>query len=280
MNGRSAVTIQGAPPARVPALVRQAERPRVPWGARDVLKAAGVFVGLVLVEHLLILLLIHLWRELLQVVIGDLARVGLEPRLQVQAVTMVLADLALVAALWLCIVHPYHISWTLLGYRPVALRRLLLMPPAALGTVGLMALVLRVQDLLRRASLTNPQAQQVFSGVPHTSANLIVLLALLCVLTPVVEETLFRGVLYQMFVSRLGWRSARTSGNRSPWLRHGVATLGSAVLFALWHGLPVLVPCLILAGVVLAVVYEYTGSLYGSMLLHGLVNAASLMVVW
>ncbi|MBI4858897.1 MAG: CPBP family intramembrane metalloprotease [Candidatus Riflebacteria bacterium] len=95
----------------------------------------------------------------------------------------------------------------------------------------------------------------------HGAAALVVVLALV-VVAPIVEETLFRGVLFTAL------RHARFS-------RWG-AIVASALLFSLIHP-PLDAVAVIPLGMALAWVYERTGSLAAPVLLHGLANAAVLV---
>jgi membrane protease YdiL (CAAX protease family) len=81
---------------------------------------------------------------------------------------------------------------------------------------------------------------------------------LACVLGPVAEELLFRGVVYPAIRRRHSWV---------------IATLGSASLFAALHGNPVGFPSIFLLGCVLANLYERTGSLIASLAIHILHNS-------
>ncbi len=85
------------------------------------------------------------------------------------------------------------------------------------------------------------------------------------VVAPVAEEVFFRGFLYAGLRGRwgLGW---------------GLAV--SALIFGLAHLMPgVLVPIALL-GVVLAWLYEVTGSLWPSILLHMAINGLALVAAY
>jgi membrane protease YdiL (CAAX protease family) len=82
-------------------------------------------------------------------------------------------------------------------------------------------------------------------------------------LTPVAEEMLFRGVLYQSLRKHAG--AVR-------------ATFGSAVLFTVVHWWPAMVPEFLFLGIVLAVAFERTRSLYPSMVMHAAYNAAIIVL--
>jgi uncharacterized protein len=82
---------------------------------------------------------------------------------------------------------------------------------------------------------------------------------------PLVEETLFRGIVYQ------GLRNYF-----SRWLAPaGSIALGallSGLIFGLAHFEPRTLPILAFVGVILALVFQYSRSLYASFLVHGIFN--------
>lgn len=91
------------------------------------------------------------------------------------------------------------------------------------------------------------------------------LLFLLAVVVPVGEEVFFRGLVY--------------GGLRSRW-GTAVATLASAVFFAavhaqVIHGLPIFV-----LGVILAALYERSGSLVPPIVAHGVNNIIAVISIW
>jgi membrane protease YdiL (CAAX protease family) len=93
----------------------------------------------------------------------------------------------------------------------------------------------------------------------------LVFLFVLCVLAPVVEETLFRGGLY--------------GGMRKRWSLPAAA-LASGAMFAAVHLSGVnFVPILAL-GVALAMIYERTGSLVPGMIAHGVFNLGTAVVIF
>lgn len=100
--------------------------------------------------------------------------------------------------------------------------------------------------------LTQAKAQlPTTDGLPLVWAVLVLVVA-----APLAEEYLFRGLLFA------GLR--RSSGR-------GTAVLGSAALFAIVHPTIAVVPVFVL-GIVTSVVYEGSGLLLGSILVHALYN--------
>jgi membrane protease YdiL (CAAX protease family) len=84
------------------------------------------------------------------------------------------------------------------------------------------------------------------------------------ILTPLVEELLFRGVLYQALR-----RSLPVSG----------ATVLSAMIFALMHLNVVMFIPLLVMGLILALVYEWSGSIVPTILLHACNNGIMLLIL-
>lgn len=82
----------------------------------------------------------------------------------------------------------------------------------------------------------------------------------LVVIAPVIEEMLYRGQVFSILRSNYGIT---------------VGVLGSTLLFAIMHGLA---PVAFVQGLLLVFVYEYSGSLWGSISLHAANNAIWYMV--
>ena len=119
----------------------------------------------------------------------------------------------------------------------------------AFALTMLVFLVLTLFDGVWQTGLGVAPPINPFAGIATKSMALIVLTGVAAVLTPVVEEVFFRGLLYRSFRNRFSvlW-----------------ASLANGVMFALVHGeyaLAVL-PELAAAGVLLCLLYEYTGSLW------------------
>lgn len=85
------------------------------------------------------------------------------------------------------------------------------------------------------------------------------------IVAPIAEEIAFRGVLY-------GWLRQRFG------VPAGVAI--SALLFSVAHGIPALIPALAVQGMVLALLYERSGSLWPPIIAHGTYNAATIILLY
>jgi len=150
------------------------------------------------------------------------------------------------------------VAWPELGFVPLPrgwFSKSLLAALLALPLVGLVNLA--VQATLGEP-LKNPQlealAPQGFSWF-----GLLSMLVLVGAVVPLVEEIAFRGLLY-------GWLRDR--------FQPLPAIAINAVLFAVMHGIPALIPALIVVGALLAFVYEKSGSIWAAILVHGAFNSA------
>ena len=164
--------------------------------------------------------------------------------------------------------------WIVWHGRRLSLRQLGLgtLPPAWLkrgalwgaGAILPAILVNAITLVLIGAEETNPQVALLAPAGPSLWGFLVIL-PLVSILVPFVEELAFRGVLY-------GWLRQQ--------LPQGLAILISAVIFAVAHGIPQLMPALILVGVLLARLRELEDSLWPCIAMHGVFNAVMTLVLF
>lgn len=169
----------------------------------------------------------------------------------------------------------------------IPLRRAGLLLPAGLGlrmapaarAVGLALLVFAASvlfDGLWRAALAVGPTSNPFSGIAEKSTAMIVLTGVAAVLSPLVEEVFFRGLLYRCFRNRFSVPAASVAIGVMFGLVHTEYTLGA-------------LPELAVYGSLLCLLYEYTGSLLPGMALNLYLDAggfeqaltgSSAIVVW
>jgi membrane protease YdiL (CAAX protease family) len=115
--------------------------------------------------------------------------------------------------------------------------------------------------------------QELPVGNHVNAARAVLILVWAAVEAPLVEETLFRGIIFQGI--------ARFSGR---WLNEHLSVFIGAVMsgliFGLAHFEPHTLPILVFLGVALAFVFYYSRSIYASMLVHGAVNAIAAVSVF
>jgi membrane protease YdiL (CAAX protease family) len=111
---------------------------------------------------------------------------------------------------------------------------------------------------------TNPQQASLGVAIHPSAGELLLLFLAIAVVGPIVEELVFRGMLFQLLRRQLPlWG----------------ATILSAGIFAALHVIPVLLPSLFVFGVALALVFHRTRSLYCSTFLHMLINAVAVVLI-
>jgi uncharacterized protein len=154
-----------------------------------------------------------------------------------------------------------RLSWRLLGPRRPAARHAAI--GLGVGVGGFIAVNLMIAGLLQIFGPVDPPEQQLLSDV--TAGGITTLLAIVAavVMAPLVEEVVFRGVLFQGLKRRIGlWPGA----------------LVSALLFAVVH-VEVQQPLYSSAFVLLGVLFAWTMHRFGSLLVpivaHAAFNAVS-----
>lgn len=170
----------------------------------------------------------------------------------------------LLAIVYLIAVRGRGVQWAQLGFRPLSMTwrwRALLIGVVAFPLV---TLVSWAQMQLTGAPLNNPQ-MDVLAPPTFSWSSYALMLLIAGVLAPLAEETAFRGLLYGWLRERLGI---------------GLAMLGSALAFSVMHGIPALIPAIVVLGVILAWVYEKTGSIWAPVIVHGLYNAIVTTIIY
>jgi membrane protease YdiL (CAAX protease family) len=167
---------------------------------------------------------------------------------------------AIVAAVYLVLQLRKDFNWADLGLLPLRRRHLALAALAGLALAPLTAAAERLLDLsINMAPLVAPQG---FSW-----SGLLGMLLLVGIATPFCEEIYFRGVLY-------GWMRGR-------W-RPAIAIPASALVFGFSHfyyPLPLMLLVAVL-GVVFALAYERSGSLWAPVGIHGAYNSAVVAAIY
>lgn len=146
------------------------------------------------------------------------------------------------------------------------------LPIAAVGLLLSMLFILLAAPDEGAAAAAHPIVGELAGGGWGVRIQVLLLAS---VAAPVVEETMFRGVLY---------RQVRSSAGRlAPWLAIGAAAGSTSLVFALIHPQGLLaVPALGALAVAFSLAREWRGSLIAPMLMHGLSNGivmAMLMVM-
>lgn len=246
--------VPGSTGGRTPLLPAATRRPPAVWRVRDAFLIFGA--GLL---FLIVALIVSLGLAQLQ----DVDAQSTTPRALISTLVSTTFYLFLFWMIRLLIVERYRLDWRALGLRAVNWQWLAAVPLVNALLIFSDVLFLRALVAVFGPSRTWPQQlSQSTLDATQQPALLALMMITGLVLTPMIEELLFRGVLYQALRRRM-----------SP----GSAALLSALVFALMHGQLILLIPFTIMGMILALIYERSGSLWPTILVHACNNGIILL---
>jgi uncharacterized protein len=146
-------------------------------------------------------------------------------------------------------------SFSSIGLRSVSWRWLL--AGAGIGLLGWAANIgTSLAYIWLTSDASNPQ-EPLVNAAQESTLQFTFMMILGALVVPLAEELLFRGMLYT-------------------WLRRwgvAVAVGVSAIVFGLFHGVSVVLPAAVLLGVLTALIYEKSGSIWPAVMVHVANNA-------
>ena len=223
---------------------------------RDVIMLAMAVVGLSFVAAVAVMLLYSV-----VVIVGIGGSVVLSG-----PILMFIEAAGAFSALYFILIRTRGFTWAELGWVPTSTGLLILGGVAAIATYGILISLALVVARYSEAGGTD-LIPAVTNLAPNSVAGFIAVLAFGAVAVPIAEEFLFRGVLFR-------------------WLRDGwglyPGLVGSALVFAAVHILLGTSGALqiFLIGLALAYLYDITGSLWPSMVCHGVNNGISFVWIY
>ncbi len=238
---------------RMPVLAAT-RRPSATWKVRDAVFIMGAGLAFLLAALVMSLGVFELQGS---------AFAGSESRAALSTFVPAAFSLFLFWMIYVVVVHRYRCSWRMLGVRPVSWQWLAAVPVVFALLTFCYVLMLRGAVAVWGPTVHWPRTLTT-STVDATHVPLLEAVVILSnvVLTPISEELLFRGVLYQAL-------------RRS--LPVGSAIAISAIVFAFMHLSLVLFIPFVLMGFMLGLVFEWSGSLIPTILLHACNNGIILL---
>ncbi|MBU7014445.1 MAG: CPBP family intramembrane metalloprotease [Theionarchaea archaeon] len=157
------------------------------------------------------------------------------------------------------VLYPYERTVKALGFKnPQTLWVMKTLPLLVVLVLG-NELVYRITERFLGQFPLKELVEQLVSGNP------LVMSLNLAIVGPVGEEIFFRGFAYSALRRKYG-------------VKKGI--LVSALFFGTYHMIPWQIPYAVMAGVILAFVYEKTQSLYPSILFHIINNTVAILGMW
>jgi len=179
-------------------------------------------------------------------------------------VAFIFQTAATVMLIWLFTVVINHATWRDLGVRWSSGRDFIVY--GFLAGLGLLVLVMIMSVILARLQPDiKPQDFERILRTVHGTRGFVGMLVMGCVLAPLAEELLFRGMLYPAVRKYLG----PTGGAIAAGLIFGL------VHWDIWRAIP-----LAIGGTLLCYIYEKTGSILVSALAHGTWNGIMALLIY
>lgn len=215
----------------------------VPWGVMD---AVGLVLWTIVAQLIVALPLLLL---------PDVSGVGFT------ATALFLVEIVTMAGVWGWLRGRGAFSWRLLGPVRPAVRHLGV--GVGVGIAGFVIAVILPEILRRAFDLAPPESQEVLDVIDTGSgAALVGLVVVVVVLAPIVEELVYRSVLFQALRHRLGL-----------WPGIGLSSLTFAFVHLELIDQPVSLAALLVLAVWLAASFHRTGSLVVPIVAHATFNA-------
>lgn len=171
---------------------------------------------------------------------------------------------AQVALLWGVLITWRGLTLSDLGLKPVPPGWEIKAPIIGAAMILIVAPINLIVQMLLTEPRENPQITAI-QPTGDTTLMMVTMIILTAVIVPIIEEVIFRGVIYR-------------------WLRRfssmGMAIALSSLVFGMVHGITHLIPALTVLGLVLAWSYERTGSLWVPILIHGVFNGVMMLLMY
>jgi membrane protease YdiL (CAAX protease family) len=187
-----------------------------------------------------------------------------QPNMAQSLAAAALEAVALVAGIYLFGLRRKGLDWQILGIKTASGVWILITLIVSVFAIPLTGLITLLIMLVLGLPLENPQVDFLLpDDISLMTAALMILLA--GILVPIAEELIFRGFLYNFLKERWGvWPGVFIS----------------ALVFAIIHGNVIVGVTAFFLGIILAILYEYSHSLWTSILFHAVNNSAKIALLY
>lgn|GEM_PF-550247 len=169
--------------------------------------------------------------------------------------------IVLMLGVYIIAIYPQRLTWGELGFRrfPMTRWKTILLTTAFLMFIGTLMLIIT-------SYLGNPTENSKTESLMQDLSPFSIAIALIsaAVISPIYEEIFYRGFIYRWLRNRIGI---------------GGGMIVSAFIFMIAH-YPTTntMPINFLDGLVLAWIYERTGSIWPAIIVHGLINGLTIII--
>lgn len=189
---------------------------------------------------------------------------AIRPNIWVSLSLAFLESFALVGSVYILGLRRKGLSWDDIGFRSLSLKWLIGVLIISVIVIPLSGLISALIMLILNQPMVNPQLDFIIpEGFTWIGAIGMVILGGIAV--PIAEEILFRGVVYK-------WM------RRSWGLWPGI--LVSSFLFGIVHIDPSVAGAAFFLGIILALIYEYSRSLWSAILVHAINNSVKIILLY
>lgn len=224
-------------------------KPDFIWNWKDLLLIIIGIIGLLILGVIIFVAILF--------ALGENLEMLQEPTITQVLMLTTLETIALTLGVYLFGMRRKHYSWSVVGIRSTTWVWIILSIGITMIMIPIVSLITLLILFLSGQSMENPQLDFLLpDGL--TALNAIFMLLLVGFLAPFAEELLFRGVLYTFLRERWGiW----------------VGVLVSSLIFGVMHGNLAVGVTGFLLGIVAALVFEYSKSLWPAVIVHVINNS-------